>query len=81
MFAISKPYLKAQFSMKVLLEVALLLIVYAQIYPTLIEPYLNDIIATSDDITGAILSLLPFVIAIIIILGVIGFNALGGRRR
>lgn len=80
MFAISKPYFKAQFSMRTLLEVGLLLIVYAQIYPTLIEPPLNTMISNSDGVTAALLSLLPFVIACVIILGVISYNAIGSRR-
>lgn len=80
MFAISKPVFKAQFTMKVLLEVVLLLIVYSQIYPTLIEPYLQNSIDNTDPISGSLLSLLPFVIAAIIIIGVISFNIIGGRR-
>jgi hypothetical protein len=80
-FAISKPTFKAQFTMKTLLEVGLTLIVYSQIYPTLIEPPLQSIITSSDAVSSAILSLLPFVIAAMICLGVIGFNAIGGQRR
>lgn len=80
MFAISKPFFKAQFTVKVLLEVGLLLIIYAQIYPTLIEPPLQTMISTSDATTAALLSILPFIIALVIILGVVGFNILGGRR-
>jgi len=80
MFVTSKRYFKAQFTMKTLLEVGLILIVYAQIYPSLIESPLDDIIASSDDVTAALLSLLPFVIAVIIILGVISFNMIGSRR-
>ncbi len=81
MFVISKRGFKAQFTMKTLLEIALLLIVYSQIYPTLIEPYLNTAIADSDPITSALLSLLPFVIACVIIIGVFSFNEIYSRRR
>jgi len=66
--------------MRTLLEIALMLIVYSQIYPTLIEAPLQSLIATSDSITAAILSLLPFAIAIVIVLGVLSFNMVGGRR-
>ena len=81
MFATSKPSFKAQFTMKVLLEVMLLLVVYSQLYPALIEPYLEIQIANSDSITAAILSLLPFIIAIVIVIGVISFNAIRSGRR
>ena len=80
MFAISKPVFKAQFTMRVLLEVGLLLIVYSQIYPTLIEPYLQSAIDNTDPISASLLSLLPFVIAAIIVIGVISFNIIGGRK-
>lgn len=86
MFAISKPVFKAQFTMKVLLEVGLILIVYSQIYPTLIEAPLQEFIlpggdAYSDPTSAAILSILPFVIAAMIVIGIISFNVIGGRRR
>ena len=71
---------KAQFTMKVLLEVALMLFVYSQIYPTLIEPSIATMIGSSDSSTGTLLSLIPFAIAAIIILGVIGGNMITGRR-
>lgn len=86
MFATSKNRFKAQFTMKTLLEVGLLLIVYSQIYPVLIEPWLQNVTeptgsAYSDPISAALLSLLPFVIAAVIVIGVIGYNMIGGRRR
>lgn len=81
MFVTSKRGFKAQFTMKTLLEIALLLVVYSQIYPTLIEPYLNTMIADSDEVTSAILSLLPFVVACVIIIGVFSFNTIYSRRR
>ena len=71
--------LKAQFTMRTLLEIGLMLIVYAQIYPFLIEEPLADIISTSDPVTAALLSLLPFLIAAIIIIGVISYNSLRNR--
>jgi len=82
MFDTSKRGFKAQFNAKTLLEIALLLIIYSQIYPTLIEPYLQTSIDNSDPITAALLSLLPFVIAAVIIIGVFSYNAIyGGRRK
>lgn len=71
---------KAQFTMKVLLEIALMLFVYAQIYPTLIEPAINTSILNSDAATGTLLSLIPFAIAAIIIIGIVGGNMITGRR-
>ena len=78
MFATSKNYFKAQFTVKVLLEVALFILIYAQIYPTLIEPYLASLISSSDATTSVLLTLIPFVIASMIIIGIISFNV---RRR
>jgi cytochrome bd-type quinol oxidase subunit 2 len=66
--------------MKVLLEVALMLFVYSQIYPTLIEPSISAAIADSDSATGTLLSLVPFAIAAMIIIGIIGGNMITGRR-
>lgn len=82
MFATSKPMFRAQFTIRVLLEVGLMLIVYSQIYPVLIAPYIEDIICdpTTDSVVAALLSLLPFIMALIIILSVLGFNIMGGRR-
>lgn len=71
---------KGQFTMKVLLEVALMLFVYSQIYPTLIEPAISSAILDSDSATGTLLSLIPFAIAAIIIIGIIGGNMITGRR-
>ena len=71
---------KAQFNMKTLLEIALMLFVYAQIYPTLIEPAINSSIASSDPATGTLLSLIPFVIAAMIIIGIFGGNMITGSR-
>jgi len=71
---------KAQFNMKILLEVALMLFVYAQIYPTLIEPAINSSINASDPATGTLLSLIPFAIVAVIIIGIIGGNMITGRQ-
>lgn len=76
MFATSKTGFCAQSTMKVLLEIVLLLIVYSQLYPVLIEPYLETQISTSDPITAALLSIIPFVIAAMIIIGILSWNIL-----
>jgi cytochrome bd-type quinol oxidase subunit 2 len=74
MFATTKNYFKAQFTVKVLLEVALFLIIYSQIYPTLIEPYLETQINNSDPTTAVLLTIIPFVIACMIIIGIFSYN-------
>lgn len=71
---------KAQFDIRTLLEIALSLIVYSQIYPTLIEPPLNTMITDSDPATGALLSIIPFLIAAMICIGIIAGNIIRGRR-
>ena len=82
MFAISKRGFKAQFNMKTMLEIALMLIVYAQIYPTLVEPYIESAIANSNDsIVSALLSILPFLIVAMILIGLFSYNTISGRRR
>ena len=84
MFVTSKRGFKAQFTLKTLLEVMLLIVVYSQLYPHLIEPYLNEsseLMQNSDPMTQALLSLLPFIIIAVIVIGVIGYNSLSGRRR
>ncbi len=82
MFVTSKRGFKAQFNMKTMLEIVLMLIVYAQIYPTLVEPYIESAIENADDpIVAALLSFLPFLIVAMILIGVFGYNAIRGRRR
>jgi len=82
MFNTTKRGFKAQFNMKVLLEMALMLIVYAQIYPTLVEDQIETSIAsTTDPIVIALLSLLPFLIVAMILIGVWSFNTVRGRVR
>lgn len=74
MFATSKNYFKAQFTVKVLLEITLFIVIYSQIYPTLIEPYLETLIDNSDPTTAVLLTIIPFVIACMIIIGIFSFN-------
>jgi len=87
MFVISKRGFKAQFTMKALLEVLLVLVVYSQLYPAFIgnpDSPMNELITdmeTTDPITASLLSLLPFVLVAMIIIGIIGYNVLIGRRR
>lgn len=82
MFVISKRGFKAQFTMKTMLEIVLMLIVYAQIYPTLVEPYIEQAIAnTEDSIVAALLSILPFLIVAMILIGVFSYSTIRGRRR
>ena len=82
MFHTSKRGFKAQFNMKVLLEMGLMLIVYAQIYPTLVENQIETAINnTTDPIVIALLSMLPFLIVAMILIGVWSFNSVRSRRR
>ena len=82
MFVTSKRGFKAQFNMKTMLEIVLMLIVYAQIYPTLVEPYIETAIANADDpIVAALLSFLPFLIVAMILIGVFSYSAIRSRRR
>lgn len=83
MFVTSKRRFKAQFNMKTLLEILLVLVVYSQLYPYFLgneDSVLNELIADSDPITAALLSLLPFVIVAMIIIGVFTYNAMSRRR-
>jgi len=73
-----KRYFPARITMKTLLEMALVLIVYSQLYPGIIEPTINSLIATSDSITGALISLIPFVIAAMILIGIFVGDAITG---
>jgi len=87
MFVTSKRGFKAQFTMKVLLEIFLLLVVYSTLYPAFMgneDSWLNTLIIDfqeSDPITASLLRLLPFVIAAVIIIGVLSFNMIYSRRK
>jgi len=76
----SKRGFKAQFNMKTMLEICLVLLVYAQIYPTLVEPNIESAISNGDPIVSALLSFIPFLIAAMIIIGIFCYNTISGRR-
>ena len=82
MFVTSKRGFKAQFNMKTMLEIVLTIIVFARIYPTLVEPNIELAIANAEDpIVAALLSLLPFLIVAMILIGIFSYNTIRGRRR
>jgi len=62
--------IKAQFTMAALVGVLVMLIVYSQLYPVL-EPLINTLIGNSDPATATIISLIPFFIAVAILLSVL----------
>ena len=62
--------IKAQFTMSALVGVLVMIIVYSQLYPVL-EPLIQDLINTSDPATATIVSLIPFFIAVAILLSVL----------
>ena len=76
---ITKSRIKAQFTMVALVGVLIMIIVYSQLYP-IIEPFINTLIATSDPATATVISLIPFFIAVSILLSVLYYIMPSGRR-
>ena len=64
--------LRGQFTMTALVGVLIMIIVYSQLYPV-IEPFINQLIITSDPATATIISLIPLFIAIAILLSVLAY--------
>lgn len=71
---------KAQFTIVSLVMVLVMLVVYSQLYPV-IETYINELIGESDPATATLISLLPFFIALAILLSVIWYIVPSGGRR
>jgi uncharacterized BrkB/YihY/UPF0761 family membrane protein len=71
--------LKGQFTMVALVGVLIMIIVYSQLYPIL-EPFITSLTSTTDPATATIISLLPFFIAVSILLSIIYYIVPGGRR-
>lgn len=75
----SKSRIKAQFTMVALVGIFVMILVYSQIYP-IIEEFLIPLMADSDPATATILSLLPFFVAVSMLLSVLYYIVPGGRR-
>ncbi len=71
--------IKAQFTMVALVGVLIMLIVYSQLYP-IIEQFITPLMAQVDPATATIVSLIPFFIAVSILLSVLYYIVPGGRR-
>lgn len=61
---------KAQFTLVSLIMVLVMLIVYSQLYPV-IEPYITELVGESDDATAVIIGLVPFFIAVAIVMSIL----------
>lgn len=75
-----KTKMKGQFTIISLVMVLVMLIVYSQLYPVM-EPFITDLIGHSDPATATLISLLPFFIALAIIMSVIWYIVPQGRMR
>jgi len=72
MLTISRMKMRGQFTIISLVMVLVMLVVYSQLYPT-IETYISSLITTSDPATATLISLLPFFIALAIIMSVLWY--------
>jgi hypothetical protein len=60
---------RGQFTIVSLVEILIMLIVYSKLYPV-IEPFILNLTNVSDPATGAIISMVPFFIAVAIIMSI-----------
>ena len=65
-------YLKGQFTIISLVMVLIMIIVYSQLYPV-IEPFLATLINDSDPATATLVGLIPFFIALAVIMSVLWY--------
>lgn len=72
--------MKGQFTIVSLVMVLIMLIVYSQLYPVM-EPFITDLIGESDPATATLISLIPFFIALAIIMSVLWYIVPQGRVR
>lgn len=77
---LTQTNMKAQFTIISLVMVLIMLVVYSQLYPVM-EPYITSLIATSDPATATLVSLIPFFIALAIIMSVLWYVVPTGGRR
>lgn len=69
---LTQTRMKGQFTIVSLVMVLVMLIVYSQLYP-IVEYYINQLIGYSDPATATLISLLPFFIALAIIMSVLWY--------
>jgi hypothetical protein len=69
MFLKNRNGFRGQFTIVSLIEILIMLIVYSKLYPVL-EPFITDLVNVSDPATGAILGMVPFFIAVAIIMSI-----------
>lgn len=67
-----KAEFKGQFTIISLVMVLVMLIVYSQLYPVM-EPFIQDLINNSDPATATLIGLIPFFIALAIIMSVLWY--------
>lgn len=67
-----KKDIKGQFTIISLVMVLIMIIVYSQLYPIL-EPFLNELINNSDPATATLVGLIPFFIALAIIMSILWY--------
>jgi uncharacterized BrkB/YihY/UPF0761 family membrane protein len=61
---------KAQFTLISLIMVFVMLIIYSQLYPVM-KPYIDSLVGEVDDATAILIGLIPFFIALAIIMSVL----------
>lgn len=69
MFSKGKSGFRGQFTIVSLVEILIMLVVYSKLYPV-IEPFISNLTNASDPATGAIISMVPFFIAVAIIMSI-----------
>lgn len=62
--------LRGQFTIISLIMVFVMLIIYSQIYPVM-KPYIDSLVGESDTATAAIIAMIPFFIAVAIVMSVL----------
>jgi len=67
-----KARFKAQYTIVGLVMTFIMLLMFAKFYPT-IESYINELLVQVDDLTGTIIALIPFMIAIGILMSIVWY--------
>jgi uncharacterized BrkB/YihY/UPF0761 family membrane protein len=62
--------LRGQFTIVSLIMIFVMLVIYSQIYP-IMKPYIDDLVGETDEATAVIIALIPFFIAVAIVMSVL----------
>ena len=68
----ARGMLNGQYTIVALVMTFIMLLMFAKFYPT-IKTYIDELLPQVDDLTGTIIALIPFMIAVAIIMSIVWY--------